>query len=173
MMAELLVWIGWALAFVFCLVGVLMSLLSFTGAWLIALAAVLLVLLRADDAPGWWVAGAFLAGSAVLEIFDFFAGKWGVTRRGGSSAAGWAAIGGGLAGMLLGSFIPVPVIGSFLGLIVGSYFAAYYVERRRLLNEGAAAHIARGAVLAKLMVMFVKTVAALGMSTYLWFVLLT
>lgn len=173
MIGELLIWFGWIAAIMFCLIGIMLSLISFTGAWLIALSAVMLILLRADDAPGWWVAGMLLAGSAALEVFDFFAAKWGVARRGGSSAAGWAALFGGLGGMLLGSLIPLPVIGSLVGLIAGSYFAAYHVERRRLLRDDAAAHIARGAVWARLMVMLVKTMAAIAMTFYLWYSLLT
>jgi uncharacterized protein YqgC (DUF456 family) len=74
--------------------------------------------------------------------------------------------------MILGTFIPIPVIGSFIGLIAGSFLFAYWVERRRLVHNGNAAHIARGAVWARLLVMFVKTVVALAMTGYLWYVLL-
>lgn len=171
-MSELLlIWTGWSLVVVLSLAGVLVSLMSFTGAWLISLAAVLLIVLRPDGEPGWWVAGSFLAVSTGLEIFDFFAGNWGVSRRGGSAAAGWAALGGGLVGMVLGAWIPVPVLGSLIGLLAGSFVCAYAVERRRLDHVGQAAHIARGVVWARLLVMMTKTVAALGMAGYLWYAL--
>jgi uncharacterized protein YqgC (DUF456 family) len=171
-MESLLHAVGWLLMAVLSLAGVLVSLASFTGAWLIALAALVFVWMGAADVQGWWIAGLFLVFCVGLEIFDFFAGKWGVSRRGGSSAAGWAALGGGLLGMVLGAMIPLPVLGSFIGMLAGSFGAAYWVEKRRLMHGAKAAHIARGAVWARLMVMFVKTVAALGMTFYLWYVML-
>ena len=95
------------------------------------------------------------------------------TRRGGSSAAGWAALGGGLAGMILGGLLPVPLLGSLVGMLVGSYLCAYAVEKRRLRQSAPAARIARGAVWARLAVLFLKTAAALGMSILLWYAVLT
>jgi uncharacterized protein YqgC (DUF456 family) len=118
------------------------------------------------------VVGVFLAVSLLVEVFDFFAGQLGVTRRGGSARAGWAALVGGFAGMLAGSLLPIPVLGSLLGMAAGSFLFAYWVERRRLQQDAQAAHIAWGAVWARLAVMFVKTITALGMMVYLWYVVL-
>lgn len=150
-----------------CLGGIFVSLLSFTGAWLIALAALAILWIHPESAGGWALAAAFVAVCIALEIFDFFAAKFGVSKRGGSSAAGWAALFGGLGGMILGSFIPLPVMGSLLGMMAGSFFAAFWVERRRLQHDEKAAHIAWGAVWARLAVMIIKTLAALGMTGYL------
>lgn len=166
-------WAGHGVAALLCLAGIFISLLSFTGAWLVCLAAGLCLWVRPDDTPGWWTVAAFLAISALLEAFDFFAGHLGVTRRGGSAAAGWAALAGGLLGMLAGSILPLPLIGSLFGMMGGSFAFAFWVERRRLEHGGEAARIARGAVYARLAVMFLKTVAALGMSAYLWYSLLS
>lgn len=159
------------LALVLCLAGIFISLVSFTGAWLIALASVLLVVMTASGSPGWPVALSFLAICVLLEVFDFFAGVWGVSRRGGSALAGWAALFGGLAGMVAGAIIPVPVVGSLIGLLAGSFVCAYAVEKHRLQHHDQAARIARGAVWARLGVMLAKTVAALGMTAYLCYAL--
>ncbi|HMP88902.1 MAG TPA: DUF456 domain-containing protein [Kiritimatiellia bacterium] len=162
-------WLGHAAAVLLCLSGILVSLFAFSGTWLVAGASVILIWCRPDGAPGWWVAGAFFALSAALEVFDFFAGNLGITKRGGSMRAGWAALFGGILGMIVGSFAPVPIISSILGMLLGSFLFAYWVERARLKQDLQAARIARGAVWARLWVMFVKTCAALGMTMYLWY----
>jgi len=128
---------------------------------------------RPDAAPGWWVNSAFVGVSIVMELYDFLAGKWGVTRRGGSAAASWAALFGGIAGIFAGGLIPIPLVGSLIGMMLGSFLCAYAVEMRRLRHDAQAAHIARGAVWARLQVMVVKTVVALGMTGYLWYAVWT
>jgi len=88
------------------------------------------------------------------------AGHWGVRRRGGSRLAGFAAMGGGLLGLVLGSMI-LPVIGTFLGMLAGSFGLAYVVERHRLQASAPAAHIATGAVLACVAMLMLKVAVAL------------
>lgn len=164
-------WLGHAGAALLCLVAVFVSLLSFTGAWLIAVAAGLLYYCRDDQIVSPVLIVSFIALSVLIELFDFFAGSLGISRRGGSAIAGVAALFGGIAGMVAGSFIPVPVLGSLFGMCAGSFFCAFWVERRRLRHDAHAAHIAWGAVWARLIVMFVKTIASLGMTAYLWYVI--
>jgi len=163
-------------AFMLCMAGVFVSLLSFTGSWLVAGAAALLTVVRADGEPGWVFTGVLLGLCVAVEVFDAVAGSLGITRRGGSRAAGWAALGGGFLGMFAGGLIPVPLLGSVIGMCAGSFSAAFWVERRRLVREAGgaagdygsrAAHIATGAVWARLAVMLVKTLSALGMAVAL------
>ncbi len=163
-------------AFLLCVTGVFLSLLSFTGSWLVAGAAALLTVVRADGEPGWVLTGVLLGLCVAIEVVDAVAGSLGITRRGGSRAAGWAALGGGFVGMFAGGLIPVPLLGSVIGMCAGSFAAAFWVERRRLEREAAgaagdhdarAAHIATGAVWARLAVMLIKTLAALGMAVVL------
>jgi uncharacterized protein YqgC (DUF456 family) len=166
-------WIVHGAAALLCFSGILLSLIAISGTWLVALAAGLLLWFRPDDAPGWIMVISFILLSTAMEFVEFIAGSLGIARRGGSAAAGWAALFGGIIGMILGAFIPVPVIGSLMGMLIGSFVFAYWVERRRLQHDSQAAHIARGAVWAKLSVMFFKTVATLGMTAYLWYGLLS
>lgn len=161
-------WLGHSGAVLFCLAGILISLFSFTGSWLVVLASLLLFWLRDDGAVTGSMIIWFIVISILVELFDFFAGNVGIARRGGSRAAGWAALAGGLIGMVFGSFIPVPVLGSLIGMCAGSFAFAFAVEHRRLQQHRKAAHIARGAVWARLGVMFVKVTATLGMTAALW-----
>jgi uncharacterized protein YqgC (DUF456 family) len=166
-------WLVHGFAVLLCIAGIFISLLAISGTWLIAIAAGILLWFRPDDAPGWAVVTLFILLAVALEVFEFVAASLGIARRGGSAAAGWAALFGGLIGMVIGGFIPVPVVGSLFGMLAGSFIFAYWVEHRRLKHEAKAAHIARGAVWAKLSVMFFKTVAALGMTAYLWYAVLS
>ena len=151
---------------VLCLGGILLSGLSFSGTWLVVLAAWLGTWVSGDEFPGWKTVAAFVLVSGAAEVMDTVAGSWGVKRRGGSNGAGLAALGGGLLGMLAGSLIPVPILGSLLGMFVGCFLGAYWVEVHRL-EKAHAAHIARGAVLARVLMLCVKLGLTLGMALVL------
>jgi uncharacterized protein YqgC (DUF456 family) len=159
--------LGYAVTVALCLAGVALSAVSFSGTWFVAGAALLAMILREAPFPGWATVLSFLAICVLTEVVEFFAGAWGVTRRGGSQWAGIAAMIGGLAGMLLGGLIPLPVLGSLLGMFAGSFGLAYAVEMHRLKESGRAAHIARGAVIARVLVIILKTAASLGMAAFL------
>jgi len=71
-----------------------------------------------------------------------------------------------LGGMVLGTFIPPPLLGSLLGMLAGSFLLAYLVERRRL-EKGDAAHIALGAVVSRILILLLKVVTTLVMVVFL------
>lgn len=169
-MAEFLqtvqAWLAWILFAGASFVALLLSCLSISGTWLVALLAAGTVFWR-PTAAGWWTVAVFLAVSVLVEGAEFLAGAWGVQRRGGSRLAGFAALAGGLAGLALGALIPIPVIGPLIGMLAGSFALAYAVERRRLQQHDQAAHIASGAVLARLLIILLKVGATLAMILYL------
>jgi len=153
---------------VLCLGGLGLSVLTLSGTWLVALAATVALLLPDATFPGGWTIILFLVLSAVVEGVEAVAGTLGVKRRGGSTAAGVAAFVGGLLGLFLGTFIPIPVAGSLIGMILGGFLLVFLVESRRLKQADKAAHIAWGSVMGRMFVMFVKVVTTLGMMVYLW-----
>lgn len=150
-----------------CIAGIAASCLSFTGTWLISIAAVIAAWLSGPGFPGWITVAALLLLSAATEVIETLAAHWGVTSRGGSRAAGVAAVAGGLLGMVLGSFLPVPVAGPLLGICIGSFALAYMVERRRERTHGEAANVALGALLARVAVLVFKTAASVIAATAL------
>lgn len=152
-----------------CIAGLVLSAISFSGTWFVAGAAVLAHFLNSDGSPGWWLVGAMFAVSALVEVAEAWSGSWGVKRRGGSNLAGFAALIGGLIGMVLGAFIPVPVMGSIIGMLIGSFVPAYVVEVIRLKHRGKAAEIAFGAVVARILVIVLKVAVTLGMIAVLIF----
>jgi uncharacterized protein YqgC (DUF456 family) len=155
------------LIWLLCLGGIGLSCLSISGTWLVAVGAVLALFVKSGDFPGWLTVVSFLLVSGGVEVFEAYAGAWGVTRRGGSKLAGLAAVVGGLLGMVLGGLVPLPIVGSLLGMLVGSFALAYAVERSRLRCADQAANIAFGAVTARVLVILFKVCVTLAMAAFL------
>ena len=78
------VYLVWGVVWLICLCGVLLSCLSLSGTWLVVLAALVVKGLRPGEFPGWWTITGFIAVSILVEMAEWGAGAWGVTRRGGS-----------------------------------------------------------------------------------------
>jgi len=153
-----LAWIGVALL---SLGGLLLSVLSISGTWLVLVAALLSAFLTgAGQFPGWITLGAMLALCICVELFEWTAASWGVRRCGGSTAAGWMALLGSIGGMILGNML-FPIIGGLLGMMIGSFTLVYWVEKRRLQHTTHAKHIATGAVLAGISVLLVKVLVTM------------
>ena len=147
---------------VICLVGLVLSALSLSGTWAILLGTGILTWFFWPDFPGLQTFLLFLLLCIGVEILEFFAGNWGVRKRGGSKAAGLAALGGGFLGMILGGFV-VPLAGNILGMLLGSFIAAFLVEYNRVKTTATASYIAFGAVMARLGVLFLKVGISLVM----------
>ena len=152
-----------------CILGILLSCLSFSGPWLITGASVLAWLLVDSAFPTGLICAGFAVAAGMAEVIEFFAGAWGVTRRGGSGWTGFAALAGGLLGLFLGTMIPVPVVGSLLGMLAGSFGLAFWAEYHLQKKADRAAHIAFGAVTARILVIFMKTALSVALSVILLF----
>jgi hypothetical protein len=161
---QVLVYTAAALA---CLAGLILSALSFSGTWLAVAAAALLVVCGVHPGVGWGTVLAFAVLSGLIEVAEALSASWGVRRRGGSSLAGLAAFVGGLLGLMFGGALPPPLIGSLLGMLIGSFALAFAVEALRLRTAGTAARVAWGAVMGRLAILLLKTLATLGMTIWL------
>lgn len=151
-----------------CLAGFALSCLSFSGTWLVLLAAGLASWQRWPGFPGIGTLVFFLLVCILVDVAESLAGAWGVRRAKGSKAAGWGAVVGGFLGMFLGGvLIPVPIVGSLLGMLGGSFGGAFWVEYRKMKRAEHAANVATSAVLARLGVMVLKVGATLGMILFL------
>lgn len=147
----------YSLAALLCLAGFFLSCLSLSGTWLVLAAAGLISWARWPGFPH--IAALILLAALCVgvEVAEALAASWGVQRRGGSKAAGWAAMLGGFLGMVMGGvLIPIPIIGSLAGMLMGSFGLAFLAEHARMKKAEHAAHIATGAVLARLAVILLK-----------------
>ncbi len=163
------VFLGWTACILLCLAGLVLAAVSISGTWLVLAAAGLAAFLTGPgEFPGWPVLAGMAAVCAAVEITEWFAASWGVRRRGGSRAAGWLALRGTILGAILGTlFIPVPILGSLVGMMIGSFALVYWAEMRRLKQSGHAAHIATGAVLAAMSVLILKVLATSALVLWL------
>lgn len=151
-----------------CAVAVVLSCISISGTWVVLGASVIAMLMRGDTSfPGWITLLVFLLLSTVVEAAEAVAGSWGVVKRGGSKLAGLAALVGGLAGLVFGGLIPVPILGPLIGMLALSFGATFLVENWRLKRSEHAANIAWGAVWARVLVIVLKVAVTLGMSAAL------
>ncbi|VGO14249.1 hypothetical protein PDESU_02808 [Pontiella desulfatans] len=157
----------YTLAGVLCIAGFILSCLSLSGTWVVLAATGLVAWHRWPAFPGLATLIVFLLLCIGVEAIETMAGTWGVQRRGGSKAAGMAALAGGFIGMILGGFIPIPIIGNLVGMIAGSFGLAFVVEHSKMKKADHAAHVATGAVLARLGVIFLKVGITLAMSAAL------
>jgi uncharacterized protein YqgC (DUF456 family) len=158
---------GWAFVWLLCAVGIGLCCLTLSGTWLVTLAALIAVPLSGDAFPGIGAVLGFAGVCVAVEVGENLAGYLGVKQRGGSGWAGVAAAIGGLGGLLAGSLIPAPVLGSLLGMLAGCFLGALGVEWRRLKRSRPALRIAFGAVVARIAVLLLKVVTALGLSAAL------
>ena len=161
------VFLAWTACALLCLGGLILAVFSISGTWLVLGAAIGAALLTGPgEFPGGPVLLAFGAVCAAVDIIEWFAAAWGVRRRGGSATAGWMALLGSLAGAILGGMI-VPGLGSLVGMLLGSFALVYFAERRRLQRADHAAHVARGAVLEGISVLFLKVAATAALVLWL------
>lgn len=153
-----------ALAAFLCGIGILVSALAFSGTWIVLAAA--LITFFTSGVPSIGTLIAFVLICIGTEIVEAVAGWLGVQKRGGSKFAGLAALIGGLVGAVIGSGI-FPIIGTFFGMLAGSFALAFLIEWNRLQHHGKAAAIAFGAVWARLAVMLLKTALTVAMTVWL------
>lgn len=156
--------LGYTVVVVLCLVGVVLSCLSISGTWLVVAAAALAAFLSGAEFPGLWSVVIFAVVSLLVEVAEAVSGAWGVKKRGGSALAGLGALLGGFAGLFVGAaVIPIPIVGSLIGMVAVSFIVVYAIERYRLKHAQKAASIAWGTVIGRVLMILLKVCATLGM----------
>jgi uncharacterized protein len=109
---------------VLALAGWVLALVGISGTWLILIAAVALDL--AVDGGWGFVATSivFLLLCAAAEGAEFVAGSLGAKVFGGSKAAQVGAFAGTLLGGIGGTAIPIPIVGTIIGVLAGGFVGA-------------------------------------------------
>lgn len=122
-------WLAVSLLAIAGALGVALTLLSLPGGWLLLLVAVVCWWLVPSFDNWWWIGGAaFLA--ILGEIVEFFSSVLGAKVGGSGRHGAWGAFIGGLVGAIAGTvLIPVPVVGTIAGGVVGAGVLAALFER--------------------------------------------
>ncbi|MFT4649460.1 MAG: hypothetical protein ACI87O_001826 [Planctomycetota bacterium] len=162
-MYWLLIPVGLALVNAFWLVLVLVGL---PGTWLIVASCALV---------DWWTDKelfstptllAAVALAALGEVVELMAGSAGARKAGGGRRGSWGALGGGIAGAILGTFfIPIPLFGSLIGAGIGAFAAASFLEHDGGKDMSTALRIGRGAAWGQFLGTFAKLLV--GISVWL------
>lgn len=129
--------VGMLIAVVFFTVGIIGTVLpALPGAPLIWVGMLIYgIFVKFNNLPWTFFAGQ---GIVVVLLFtiDYLAGLWGVKRYGGSRAAAWGSIWGGLLGMvLMGPF--GLIIGPFAGAVAGELYQKNNLNKAFLVGFGS------------------------------------
>jgi len=103
---------------------------------------------------------ATLAIALLAELAEFFVVQKLNVRYGGSRRAFWGAILGGFAGVIIG--LPIPVIGSVIAGLAGSFAGAAAVTLAETRLAGSAARVGWGVLLGRMLAAAVKTGAGIA-----------
>ena len=107
----------------------------------------------------WWTLAILVILGLIAELLEFLAVKKLSDRHGGSRLAFAGAIVGGLVGAVIGA--PIPVIGSFVAGVAGTFAGAALVTmyERRDLSHGM--RVGYGAALGRALAVAIKVAVAI------------
>ena len=97
--------------------------------------------------------------ATVAEVIEFFVVKRLTKQYGGSQKAFWGAIAGGTIGVIVG--VPIPIIGSIIAGLIGSFAGAALVTYSETKEMRAAHRVGWGAVIGRALSAVTKTAAGL------------
>lgn len=110
-------------------------------------------------AVGWGLLLLLTLVAGVAELLEFLAVQRMSARYGGSRKAFWGALGGGLIGALAGA--PIPIIGSLVMGLFGTFTGAAFVTWLDVKDLGPAARVGLGALIGRSIAAIVKTAAGI------------
>jgi uncharacterized protein len=145
-----------------CLLGVVLTLLTFPGIWTMVIVAVLCQWWQ-PELFSWWTLGIAIGLAGLAEIVDTFASAAGAAKAKGSKTAMVASLFGAIGGGILGTFfIPIPIAGTVIGGIAGAGLAAGVAERA-IKSKGWSDSwkVAQGAAVGRALSLVAKTIIAL------------
>ena len=128
-------WLYYVLLALVLVTGLVLNLFALPGNWLMLLAVAGYAWLTDWRYVGWISLVVLLVVAIIAEVVEFFAAGAGAKKAGGTI---WGTIGallGGLVGGLtLTGLVPIPIIGTLVGLILGTFLGAMGAEL--LLGKG-------------------------------------
>jgi uncharacterized protein YqgC (DUF456 family) len=154
-----MIWLLYILLLLTCLTGLLLVLLMLPGLFLMAAASGVYTLLTRAHYLGIRTLLMILLLAVIAELLEMSLGGLVTRRAGGSAGAITGATIGGIAGGIFLTFIPIPIIGTIVGICLGTFLGAAGVEllagraKTHSIGVGVAAVKGRiGGVIAKLMI---------------------
>jgi uncharacterized protein len=122
------VWVYFVLLIIFLGAGMVLAVFTLPGLWLMTAAAAGYALITHEKYLGWHTLVVLLVLALLAEILEFALTGAAAKKAGG----GFRAAAGGIIGAIIGgiflSFIPIPIVGTVLGICLGSFLGAAGVE---------------------------------------------
>ena len=145
---PMLHWLYYLLLLLFLVCGLAINIFTLPGNWLMLLAvAAYAWATEKSHYVGLITLGILLILAIIGEFVETFAAGRGVKKQGGSRwGSVGALVGGILGGILLTGLIPIPVLGTLCGILLGTFLGATLLElvggkqvgRSALIGVGAA-----------------------------------
>lgn len=107
----------------------------------------------------WWAVLIMVGLVGLAELAEFLLVKIMSERYGASTRAFWGAIGGGIVGVIVGA--PVPVVGSLLAGVAGTFLGAAVVSYWETMHLDKSVKRGWGAVLGRAAAAAIKTAAGI------------
>jgi uncharacterized protein YqgC (DUF456 family) len=150
--------------------GVALTLLTLSGAWLPILVAVLVEGFWVPGTFSWWTIGVCVVLAGMGELTEFVAGSVGAAKAGSSKRGALGAAVGSLVGAVVGTVVlaMLPVIGTLIGAVAGAAAGAILVERGVVGKTwSASATAGAGAAAGRLVAVIVKSLFAVAVAVVL------
>lgn len=137
------------------LLGLMMTVMTLPGLWLMVAAAAGYAWLTHWAYLTWRTLAVLLALALVAEVVETASAGAGAKRAGAGRRGLWGAIIGGILGGIFLTFVPIPVVSTFLGVCLGTFLGAMIGElsggrelgRSAVIGVGAAAGRVKGTLL--------------------------
>ncbi len=140
--------------------GGLLAVFQLPGTWFIVVLTAGYAWCYGFEAVGWEVLAIMLIIAATAEVGEMLAGMAGAQRAGASRGAAWGALFGGFAGMIIFTpLIPIPIVGSVAGGLIGCFTGAFIIEYNNTGCQVQGARVAVGAAIGRIFGLLVKLTA--------------
>ena len=116
------------LMFVVLLAGLVITIMTLPGLWLILAAAAGYAWLTHWHYVGWKTLVALLVIAGLGEVVELAFSASGAKQSGGTKRGAWGALIGGVLGGLFLSIIPIPIISTLIGVCMGTFWGAMIGE---------------------------------------------
>jgi uncharacterized protein YqgC (DUF456 family) len=156
-------WIYYILLIITSAASLGLVVVTLPGLWLMAALAGVYTLATGERYIGWHTLIVLVLLALLGEIMELFMSGASARKVGGSRRAMLGGVIGGISGGIVFTFVPIPVVGTLLGICVGTFVGAAGTE---LMGGGDAGHSFRvgvGATKGRLLGILAKVITGLLM----------
>ena len=149
-------WLLYLCLLIALLFGLLITLMTLPGLWLMLAATAGYAWLTHWSYIGWRTLTVLLVLALTADFLETAAAGAGAKRAGAGRRGLWGAIIGGILGGIFLTFIPIPIVSTLIGVCFGTFLGAMIAELSSGREVGRSAIIGVGAATGRLKGTFLK-----------------